>query len=167
MTYDSVKKEPVIAQAPFRNHLARPGNVSSSPMNFSSWAPRLLSILRIVAGLLFLEHGTSKVLGFPPSPMPMGPFNPLSMVGFSGILELVGGILLVIGLFTRITAFILSGEMAVAYFGVHLGLFMGKVNSLLPMVNKGELAALYCFVFLYLAAAGAGPWSIDASRRRA
>jgi putative oxidoreductase len=120
-----------------------------------------------MTGLLFVEHGMSKVLGFPPSPMPMGPFNPFSMIGFSGILELVGGILIILGLFTRITAFILSGEMAVAYFGVHLGLFMGKVNSAFPMVNKGELAVLYCFVFLYFAAAGAGPWSIDALRRRA
>jgi putative oxidoreductase len=133
----------------------------------STWAPRLLSVLRIMAGLLFLEHGTSKVLGFPPSPMPMGLFNPLSMIGFSGILELVGGILLVLGLFTRITAFILSGEMAVAYFGVHMGLFMGKTTSFFPMVNKGEIAVLYCFVFLYFAAAGAGPWSVDAMRRRA
>jgi putative oxidoreductase len=126
----------------------------------TTWAPRLLSILRIVAGLLFVEHGTSKVLGFPPSPMPMGPFNPLSIVGFSGILELVGGILLIIGLFTRITALILSGEMAVAYFMVH------APKGPFPMINKGELAVLYCFVFLYLAAAGGGPWSVDAMRRR-
>ena len=121
------------------------------------WTPRLLSILRIVAGLLFLQHGTSKLLGFPPSPMPMGPFNLFSMVGVSGLLEFAGGILLVLGLFTRITAFILSGEMAVAYFGVHLGLFMGKINSPFPMINKGEIAVLYCFVFLYFVAAGAGP----------
>ena len=120
----------------------------------------MLSILRIVTGLLFVEHGLSKVCGFPPSPMPMGPFNPLTLVGFSGILELVGGILIVIGLFTRITAFILSGEMAVAYFMVHFP------KGFFPMVNKGEIAVLYCFVFLYLFFAGPGPWSIDALRRR-
>jgi putative oxidoreductase len=91
----------------------------------------------------------------------MGAFNLFSMVGFSGVLELVGGILIILGLFTRITAFILSGEMAVAYFMVH------APHSPLPMVNKGELAVLYCFVFLYFAAAGAGPWSIDAMRRKA
>ena len=126
----------------------------------STWAPRLLSVLRIMTGLLFLEHGTSKVLGFPPSAHAMGPFQPFTLAGFSGILELVGGILIVLGLFTRITAFILSGEMAVAYFMVH------APKGPYPMVNMGELAVLYCFVFLYFAAAGAGPWSIDALRRR-
>jgi putative oxidoreductase len=126
----------------------------------TTWAPRLLSILRIMTGLLFLEHGTSKILGFPTSPHPMGPFHPLTMAGFSGILELIGGILIVIGLFMRITAFILSGEMAVAYFMVH------APKGPFPLANMGELAVLYCFVFLYLAAAGGGPWSVDAMRRR-
>ncbi len=128
-------------------------------MNPSTWSPQLLSVLRIMAGLLFLEHGTSKLLGFPPSPMP-GPFDLFSMVGFSGVLEFVGGILIVIGLFTRIVAFILSGEMAVAYFMVH------APHGFFPMVNKGELAVLYCFVFLYLAVAGGGPWSVDRLRHR-
>jgi len=114
-----------------------------------------------MSGLLFLEHGTSKLLGWPPSPMPShGAFELFSMMGFSGVLEFVGGILLVIGLFTRIAAFILSGEMAVAYFMVHFP------QAFAPMVNKGELAALYCLVFLYLAAAGGGPWSIDRLRNR-
>jgi putative oxidoreductase len=128
-------------------------------MNLSTWSPYLQSVLRIMSGLLFLEHGSSKLLGFPPSAMP-GPVHLFSMVGFSGILELVGGILLAIGLFTRVTAFILSGEMAVAYFMVHFP------QGFLPLVNKGELAVLYCFVFLYLAAAGGGPWSLDRLRHR-
>jgi putative oxidoreductase len=119
----------------------------------------LLSVLRIMSALLFVEHGTSKVLGFPPSPMP-GHFELLTLAGFSGVLELVGGALLFLGLFTRITAFILSGEMAVAYFMVH------APKDFFPLVNKGELAVLYCFVFLYLAAAGGGPWSIDSIRHR-
>ncbi len=120
----------------------------------STWAPHVLSVLRIMTGLLFLEHGTQKVLGFPPSPTG-GAFQLFSMAGFAGILELVGGILVAIGLFTHVAAFILSGEMAVAYFMVH------AKGGFLPVVNHGELAVLYCFVFLYLAAAGGGPWSVD------
>jgi len=118
------------------------------------WAPRFRSILRIMAGLLFLEHGTSKVLGIPPSGMHWS-FDLASPMGWAGILEFVGGILLVLGLFTRITAFILSGEMAVAYFMVHMP------NGFYPLENKGEIAVLYCFVFLFLSVAGAGPWSLD------
>jgi len=128
-------------------------------MNMSNWSSQLLSVLRIMSALLFLEHGTSKLFGVPPSPMP-GHFELFSMMGFSGVLEFVGGILLAIGLFTRITAFILSGEMAVAYFMVHMP------QNFFPMVNKGEIAVLYCFVFLYLAAAGGGPWSLDRLRHR-
>ncbi|MCE0498018.1 MAG: DoxX family protein [Methylacidiphilales bacterium] len=129
-------------------------------MNFAShWSSRLLSVLRIMAGLLFLEHGTSKLLGFPP-PQMAHPFVLMSMYGFSGILEFVGGILIVIGLFTRFTAFILSGEMAVAYFTVHV------YGGFFPMLNKGELAVLYCFVFLYMAVAGGGAWSLDRLRGR-
>jgi putative oxidoreductase len=115
----------------------------------------LLSILRIVAALLFLEHGTSKLLAFPPDPMAHQPAL-ASLPGFAGILELVGGALLVLGLFTRVTAFILSGEMAVAYFMVH------APKNFYPIVNHGELAVLYCFIFLYLAVAGGGPISLDA-----
>jgi putative oxidoreductase len=123
------------------------------------WSSRLLSVLRIVAALLFLEHGTSKLFGFPPPQHPM-PFELFSLMGFAGVLEFIGGILLVLGLFTRVTAFILSGEMAVAYFMAHFP------KSFLPMVSGGELAALYCFVFLYLAAAGGGAWSLDSARGR-
>jgi len=128
---------------------------SSSAAQFS---PYVLSILRLMAGLLFLEHGTSKVLGFPSTGAPHG-LHLTSLAGFSGVLELVGGLLLVLGLFTRITAFILSGEMAFAYFMVH------APHGIYPLVNKGELAILYCFVFLYLAAAGGGAWALDNLRR--
>jgi putative oxidoreductase len=124
-----------------------------------SWAPRLLSVLRIIIGLLFIEHGTSKFFGFP-SGGDTGSVALFSLIGLSGVLELVGGVLLTLGLFTRITAFILSGEMAVAYFVVH------APSSFFPLINRGEPAVFYCFLFLYIAAAGAGPWSIDALRRR-
>jgi putative oxidoreductase len=121
------------------------------------WAPRVLSILRIVAALLFFEHGTTKLLGFPPSD-----HSPevLSLSWIAGALELVGGALLIVGLFTRPVAFILSGEMAFAYWMAH------APRSPFPLVNGGDAAILYCFVFLYLAFAGGGPWSLDALRRR-
>jgi putative oxidoreductase len=121
------------------------------------WAPRILSILRIVAALLFFEHGTTKLLGFPPSD-----HSPevLSLPWIAGALELVGGALLIVGLFTRPVAFILSGEMAFAYWMAH------APRSAFPVVNGGDAAILFCFVFLYLAAAGGGPWSLDAFRRR-
>lgn len=120
------------------------------------WAPQLLSVLRIMAGLLILQHGTTKYLSFPQGPMSGA--SPLSLGGLAGVLELVGGALLVIGLFTRPVAFVLSGTMAVAYFVAHAG------RGFFPILNGGELAALYCFVFLYLAAAGPGPFSIDRLR---
>ncbi|KQT19940.1 DoxX family protein [Methylobacterium sp. Leaf399] len=123
-----------------------------------TWAPRLLSVLRIMTGLLFLQHGTQKILGFPPSERGMPAL--LSLSGTAGLLELVGGVLIVLGLFTRPVAFILSGQMAVAYFLAH------AQRSFYPILNGGELAILFCFVFLYLAAAGPGPWSLDAQRRR-
>jgi putative oxidoreductase len=117
------------------------------------WAPRLLSVLRIVTAFLFMAHGAQKLLGFP-APMPKPP-ELFSLLGLAGSLELVGGLLLLVGLFTRPVAFILSGEMAFAYFMAHAG------QGFWPLLNRGELAALYCFVFLYLAAAGGGPWSLD------
>ncbi len=119
------------------------------------WAPRLLSVLRIVAALLFFEHGTEKLLNFPASDMmpAMG-----SLMWVAGVLELVGGALLLIGLFTRPVAFILSGQMAVAYWMMH------APQSPFPTLNNGDAATLFCFVFLYLAAAGPGPWSVDAIR---
>lgn len=122
------------------------------------WAPRVLSILRIVAALLFFEHGTSKLLGFPPSEHSGPEFLSLSWV--AGVLELVGGALLVVGLFTRLVAFVLSGEMAFAYWMAH------APNSAFPLANGGDAAILYCFVFLYIVFAGGGPWSLDALRKK-
>jgi len=125
----------------------------------TTWAPRLLSILRIMAGLLLLQHGTAKLLKFPVVPS-MVNVNLSSMSGIAGFFELIGGVLLVIGLFTRPVAFILSGMTAVAYFYAH------APRGFFPVLNGGELPALYCFAFLYLAAAGPGPWSVDAARRK-
>jgi putative oxidoreductase len=121
-----------------------------------SWSSPLLSILRIMTGLLFLAHGTAKFLKFPVTQHFPDGVQLFSLGGFAGALELVGGSLVVLGLFTRLTAFILSGMMAVGYFMVH------APQGFHPINNGGELAILYCFVFLYIAAAGAGPWSLDA-----
>jgi len=121
------------------------------------WRPQLLSVLRIMAGLLVLQHGTTKYLSIPVSKMSGA--NPATMSGAAGIIELVFGVLLVIGLFSRLSAFVLSGMCAVAYFYAHAG------QNFFPILNGGELAALYCFTFLYLAAAGPGPWSVDAVMR--
>src|SRR5690348_8583517 len=118
-----------------------------------SWRPQLLSVLRIVAGFMFMLHGAQKLLGFP-APFPSH-IELFSLLGLAGILELFGGALVMIGLFTRPVAFILAGEMAFAYFMRHFP------RSFWPVVNAGDAAVLYCFVFLYIAAAGAGPWSID------
>src|SRR5258707_1348767 len=125
----------------------------------AAWAPRALSVLRIYTGLLLLEHGTAKILGFPAVPsfanVQLG-----SLVGASGLIELIGGLLFTIGLFTRPVAFILSGFTAAAYFMAHAS------KGFYPLLNGGELAALYSFVFLYFTFAGAGPWSADALIRR-
>jgi len=125
----------------------------------ASWSGPLQSILRIMLGLLFLAHGTTKMLGFPVSQYTpaAGAMETMTMV--TGTLELAGGVLIVLGLFTRITAFILAGFMAVAYFWAHAPMGFHPIN------NYGELAIMFCFVFLYLAAAGPGTWSIDAKRR--
>jgi putative oxidoreductase len=125
-------------------------------MEFATWSPRMLSVLRIMTGLLFLEHGTQKHLGFPP-PVNPGPAL-FSLLGLQGIIELVGGVLLVIGLFTRPVAFILAGDMAVAYFYAH------SPRGFFPTLNGGQLAILFSFVFLYLFVAGGGPWSVDQRR---
>lgn len=129
------------------------------------WAPRVLSILRIISGFLVMQHGLQKVFGLltppaAPGAPPPPAFNAFSIMGLGGLLELVGGILLILGLFTRPVAFILSGMMAVAYFGWH------APGGFWPILNKGELAVLYSFVYLYLAFAGGGPWSLDALFRR-
>jgi putative oxidoreductase len=121
---------------------------------FSKWQPFALSLLRFMSGLLLMQHGTAKLLGFPPLPM-FANLQIGSMVGAAGVIELVGGGLLVVGLFTRAAAFIASGMTAVAYFMVH------APQNFMPIVNGGELAALYCFVFFYLVFAGGGPVSLD------
>ena len=129
---------------------------------FASWSPRILSIFRIVFGLLFMLHGTQKLLNYPPGPPEMGfPFPLFTLPGIAGALELVGGLLILLGLFTRPAAFIASGEMAVAYFMGHF-----KPDAFWPLQNGGELAVLYCFAFLYLAVAGGGRWSLDYLLRR-
>jgi putative oxidoreductase len=125
--------------------------MSASTTLQNDWAPRVLSIVRIIVGLLFMEHGMSKLLGFPPGPSP----SMFALTWFAGVIELVGGGLVTIGLFTRIAAFIMSGEMAVGYFLSH------APKGFFPMLNGGDAAILYCFLFLYFVFAGAGPWSID------
>jgi putative oxidoreductase len=136
----------------------------------SSWSPQLLSVLRIVAGLCFMEHGCMKLLHFPTAMMP-GQLPTLLMV--AGVIELVGGALIVLGLFTRLAAFIASGETAVAFWGFHVFNVFHMMPpttpvSIDPQVNHGEAAALYAVIFLYLAAAGGGAWAVDAifSRKR-
>ena len=145
----------------------------------AQWRPRVLSILRIIVGFLFIAHGTQKIFCFPVAPppatppaaqqqqqQPAAPPQPpppqifLLLAKASGWFEFFGGLLILLGLFTRPAAFILSGMMAVAYFMVH------APQGFWPILNKGELAVLYCFVFLYLAVAGGGPWSLDNLRRR-
>jgi putative oxidoreductase len=122
-------------------------------------APHLLSLFRAVAALLFLEHGTAKIFGFPHLAMFDG-LPLLSLYGIAGIVEIIGSTLLFLGLFTRPVAFLLSGEMAIAYFHDH------APGGLFPILNDGEEAVFYCFAFLFLAAAGGGRWSLDAMIRR-
>jgi putative oxidoreductase len=120
---------------------------------FNNWTPRFLSILRIITAFMFFAHGTQKLFNAPASPT--GAASPMSPMGFGGVLELVGAAFLFVGLFTRPVAFVLCGEMAVAYFMVH------APGGFLPLINKGELAVLYCFVFLLFSVAGGGEWSLD------
>jgi putative oxidoreductase len=125
---------------------------------WTSLRPHLLSALRIITGLLFLQHGTTKFLGLPQSQFTGVPVT--SIYGIAGLFELIGGALLVLGLFTRPVAFVLSGVMAVAYFHDH------APQNFYPILNGGELAIAFCFAFLYLSAAGGGPWSLDAIIRK-
>ena len=126
----------------------------------AAWSPRALSLLRIITGLLIIQHGMGKIIGWP---VFAGYANvqPFSLVGAAGFIELIGGALLILGFLTRPAAFILAGEMAFAYFIGHYP------KGFLPLINGGTLAILYCFTCLYLSTAGAGPWSIDASKNRA
>ncbi len=125
--------------------------------------PQLLSILRIVTGVLFLEHGMQKLLHFPPLPAAMAhaiPPNMMPVIMVAGVIELIGGALVTVGLFTRIAAFICSGEMAVAYWIGHV-----PRGGFFPAVNGGDAAILFCFAFLFLAAAGPGPWALSKSQK--
>jgi putative oxidoreductase len=119
----------------------------------SKWSPRLLSVLRIVTALLFIPHGSQKLFGFPGAQQAVDSL--FSLMGAAGVLEFFGGSLLLVGVFTRPVAFVLSGHMAAAYFMAH------APQGFWPLLNRGELAALFCFVFLYLAVAGGGQWSLD------
>ena len=132
------------------------------PLNdsfYATWSPRILGILRIVTGFLYLLHGTAKLFGTPHIAMFDG-LQLMSLMGLAGVLELGGGALIMIGLFTRPVAFILSGMMAVAYFMAH------APKAFLPILNQGELAVMFCFVFLYFAAAGGGAFSADAAIKK-
>ena len=129
------------------------------PTFLAAASKHLLSVLRIITAFLFMMHGVQKYLGFP-APR-ANPTVWYSLSGIAGLMELIGGVLLLFGVFTRPVAFLLSGEMAFAYFIGHAG------RGFWPLLNGGELAVLYCFVFLFIAAAGAGPWSIDHARGRA
>ena len=126
----------------------------------SRWQPQLHAILRIMVGLLFLEHGMQKFLSFPPGEMAGMGLALNNLAAYAGIIELLCGLLITIGLFTRPAAFLASGTMAVAYWYAH------APKDFFPVNNMGDAAILYCFIFFYLAAAGAGPWSVDASRNR-
>jgi putative oxidoreductase len=146
-------------------HCGKPTQTKETPMTTSAtawlnvWVPRAQGLLRIVVAFLFLQHGAAKLFHVPHVAM-FDNLQVMSLFGVAGILEVVGSVLLLIGLFTRPTAFILSGEMAIAYFMAHAV----HGNVLVPMLNQGESAVLFCFIFLFFAAAGAGAWSIDTAR---
>ena len=126
----------------------------------AAWRPRALSVLRIVTGLMIIQHGMAKLLGFPVVAS-FANLSPFSLIGAAGFIELIGGALLILGLLTQPAAFIISGEMAVAYFMVH------APKGFFPLLNGGTLAIMYCFTCLYLSTAGAGPWSVDAAMKKA
>ncbi len=128
-------------------------------VDIASWSPRMLSVLRIITALLYLQHGLSKLFGFPHVAL-FDNLQLFSLFWFAGVIEIVGSLFLLPGLFTRAVAFIMSGEMAVAYFMVN------APRGFFPILNGGELGVLYCFVFLYFAVAGGGAWSADRLRQR-
>ena len=128
-----------------------------SEAKLQAWAPQMLSVLRIVAALLFLQYGLSKYFGYPAKPP--ANFSMMSLLGLAGAIELAGSLLLLVGLWSRWAAFIMSGKIAVAYF------MRRTPNGFFPQVNGGGLEVLFCFVFLFLFFAGPGPWSADAVRR--
>lgn len=135
--------------------------MNPSPAFLAEWTPRAHAVLRIVTAYLFLLHGSAKLFGMPHVAM-FDNLQLFSLIGVAGLIEVVGGLLVLIGLFTRPAAFVMSGQMAVAYFMGHAS----KGSPLVPMMNQGESAVLFCFIFLYLAVAGAGAWSVDAMRGR-
>jgi putative oxidoreductase len=149
-------KQSIIAIA--RDIMTSTAFENTSSTAIAAWKPYALTALRVMTGLLFFEHGTSKLLGFP-FDQKLANLQLFSLMGLAGALELVGGFLIIIGLFTRPVAFVLSGQMAVAYFMSH------GARNFFPTLNGGDAAILFCFVFLYLVAAGAGPFSLDARRR--
>lgn len=126
-------------------------------MSLDAWSSRVLSVLRFVTGLIFLLHGTQKLIGWPTRANPAPEL--LSLFGLGGIMEMVGGALIMVGLFTRPVAFLLAGEMAFAYFWFH------APRNVFPTLNGGDAAILYCFIFFYFVFAGPGPWSLDAKRK--
>jgi putative oxidoreductase len=125
----------------------------------AAWRPHALSVLRIIMGLMIVQHGMAKIIGFP-AVASFADLKPLSLIGIAGLIELTGGALLILGLLTRLAAFIISGEMAFAYFIAH------APKSFYPLVNGGSLAIMFCFTCLLLSTAGPGPWSVDAAMKR-
>jgi putative oxidoreductase len=125
----------------------------------AAWTPRALSVLRIIMGLMIIQHGMAKILGFPVVAS-FANLSPFSLIGAAGLIELIGGALLIVGLLTRPVAFIISGEMAFAYFMAH------APKDFYPLINGGTLAIMFCFTCLFLSTAGAGPWSVDAAMKR-
>jgi putative oxidoreductase len=125
----------------------------------AAWTPRALSVLRLIMGLMIIQHGMAKLLGFPVVAS-FANLSPFSLIGAAGIIELIGGALLIVGFQTRLVAFIISGEMAFAYFMAH------APKDFYPLINGGTLAIMFCFTCLYLSTAGAGPWSVDAAMKR-
>jgi putative oxidoreductase len=126
----------------------------------AAWTPRALSVLRVITGLMIIQHGMTKIIGFP-AVASFADLKPLSLIGVAGLIELTGGALLILGLLTRLAAFIVSGEMAFAYFIAH------APKSFYPLISGGTLAIMFCFTCLFLSTAGPGPWSVDAAMKSA